>query len=343
MSKASSQLVKGAMLLGSLASLGAVAFAAAVRPPAVSFAAAVRPPAVSFAVSESGHHLYVSDLRERAVLRYRLANGVPAREPDLVIGGFREPRGIAVDSNGYLYVADGPAKTVVILKPGSTAPEYVLTLPHPPTGVAVDSSSDVYVAMKYLASFEGQTVWGAEESIFSPFPSGPALPLTTFDEGPFGIDNGIAVNPIDGSYAVAQIATPIIYVILSPLKNPASWQIFPPCTGSGPNGAAYDSRGGLYVPDVNAGNVRVFPNPLSQGSPCPPLYTISSATQPLKKPAAVAVSGGRVFVASAFDSTLHSAAVFVFRAGVPGAQTPLAVLSGRASRLDAPSGVAVGP
>lgn len=332
MSKVSSQLVKGSMLIGSLASLGAVAFAAPVRPPAVSFA-----------IAEGARHLYVSDLRARAVLRYRLANGLPAREPDLVIGGFREPRGIAVDSNGFLYVADGPAKAVVILKPGSTAPQYVLTLPHPPTGVAVDPSSDVYVAMKYLAVFEGQTVWGAEESIFPPFPSGPAQPLANFDEGPFGIDNGIAVNPVDGSYAVAQIATPIIYVILSPLKNPASWQIFPPCTGSGPNGAAYDSRGGLYVPDVSAGNVRVFPNPLSQGSPCPPLYTISSATQPLKQPDAVAVSGGHVFVASAFDSTLHSAAVFVFKAGVPGAQTPLAILSGRQSRLDAPSGVAVGP
>lgn len=332
MSRTGSQLVKTSLLLVSLASLGAVAFAAPIR--------AETP---SFAVVEGARHLYVSDVRARAVLRYRLSNGVPAKEPDLVIGGFREPRGIAIDANGFLYVADGPAKAIVILKPGSTAPEFVLTLPHPPTGVAVDASSNVYVAMKYLASFEGQTVWGAEESIFPPFPSGPAQPLATFDEGPFGIDNGIAVNPVDGSYAVAQIATPIIYVMVSPLKNPASWQIFPPCTGQGPNGAAYDSRGGLYVPDVSVGNVRVFPNPLAQGSPCPPLYTIFSATHPLKQPDAVAVSGGHVFVASAFDPTLHSAAVFVFKAGVPGAQIPLAILSGRASRLDAPSGVAVGP
>jgi hypothetical protein len=74
---------------------------------------------ISTAAQGSASLVYVSDAVNNAVCVY---NNVPNATPIRAITGFNNPRGIAVDSYGNLYVANGGANDVLVYAPGSGTP-----------------------------------------------------------------------------------------------------------------------------------------------------------------------------------------------------------------------------
>jgi len=115
-----------------------------------------------------------------------------SREVALPFSGLHNPRGVAVDNTGAVYVVDTGNNRVLKLPTGATAPT---TLPftglNNPEGVAVDSTGALYVA----DSGNGRVL---------KLPAGATTPITLPFTG-FTDPEGVAVDSAGAVYVVASV------------------------------------------------------------------------------------------------------------------------------------------
>lgn len=158
-------------------------------------------------------------------------------QPGLPFAGLNGPDGVAVDTVGNLYVADGGNNRVLELSAGSSAPtELPFTGLGDPSGVAVDATRTVYVTN----AGNGRVL-----KLSAGASSTTELPLTGL-HGP----RGVAVDAAGDLYIAAGNR-------VLKLAAGSSNTTEVPFTGlSNPTGVAVDSSGAVYVAD--SGNNRVL-------------------------------------------------------------------------------------
>ena len=351
--------------------------------------------------------LFVANSNGNSSTIYPLtANGnmPPAAAVDGPSTGLDSPTGLAVDSNGGLYLANNicglnficgleevpPGGSVTVYPPlsnGNVPPTANITGPatgiSQPTGVAVDSSKNIYV-LNFAAGFADNGAVG----VFTAGSNGNVAPIATItgpdtelctSDGP-----GVAVD----SGANIYVANDVQYFCFDGGENliPDSITVYPagsngdavpsaiitgPDTGlDNPNGVAVDSAGTLYVTnfgtfiEIDSGgeystaapggdppifdSVTVYP-PGSNGDQVPSATIIGPNTG-LLAPFGVAVdSMGNIYVAnygSIFDIIFFDNGddyVTVYPPGSNGNVSPMATISGAATLLNGPWGIALGP
>ncbi|MEI6785580.1 MAG: cadherin-like beta sandwich domain-containing protein, partial [Verrucomicrobiota bacterium] len=193
---------------------------------------------------------------------------------------FYNPLGVAVDSNGYIYVADSynhrirkvtPAGVVTTLA-GSGSSGFLDGASGTakfsyPSGVAVDASGNVYVADEFNGRIRKVTPTGTVSTLagsglsnFGGFHDGPGT--TAEFNGPRGVAVDAATNVFvaDNSNNRIRKVTPAGVVSTLAGTNNVYPDMFTNGTGAaakfyGPCGVAVDASGNVYVTD--AGNKRI--------------------------------------------------------------------------------------
>jgi surface antigen len=197
--------------------------------------------------------------------------------------------GIAVDSAGFTYVAQGP-ENILVFAPGANgnvAPVRVITGQGTglasPVGIGVDAKGDVYVANETGGSSGSGTV-----TEYAPGASGAAAPIATIAgsstliASPRGLTlaNGkiYVVNGMPGAFSVA-----VFPQGANGNVAPSNFIMGPSTMLAGPNGVAADSSGNIYVTnDASPAYVTVY-GPLIGGD-VPPIQTIEGGNTGLVLP-----------------------------------------------------------
>lgn len=217
----------------------------------------------------SSGHLYVANGTvcceggPGPILRYPIARGRIAREPDLRFWGVGLP--IATDSAGSLYARHG--RTVEVFPLGSTTPQRIIALPFgAATAMTIDPNGFLYVA--YLSS-GGPRRPGPDNDymgvwIYAPNANGNTKPIQHIRLGDFV--NGLALDSsgnlflsLELSWAVQVYANPttapaLVRAITGGLRSPLGIAIV--------DGELYvlnNSPGNDYVtsyPDTASGGVK---------------------------------------------------------------------------------------
>jgi len=173
----------------------------------------------------------------------------PARTIEGSYTGLFWPDGLAVDANGYIYVANG-SNTILVFAPGANgnvAPAMVIggsnTGLSAPTGVALDSAGNIYVANFYSR--------GGSVTVYPAGSNGNVTPMQTISGSNPGwwFLSGIALDASDNIY-VANQSNVLVFAAgangnASPIRN---------IGGSNTRfgwawGVAVDANGNLYVAD----------------------------------------------------------------------------------------------
>lgn len=296
-------------------------------------------------------HMYVSQGPAHQILRFPLNAGIPAQQPDAVIGGASDPRGIAIGPDGRLYVVDRGTKNLLIYEPapGSTSkPSHVL-----PIGrqiglgaIAVDQFGYVYLSWAHRCATEGFLCGYAD--VRSDLASGLNLvSVYSFGGGPGGsVIQSMSVSSEQKLVDEAGGAGPRIWSN-APKGHAIPYALL--CGASIDSGNVWGGPQTLYETDLGGGQppsapqIVIIPDYLKGSPNCPAFYSITSATVPLQDPFAIATSGGLIYVSGSFNKTIGSALVFVFDPAKAGSQTPLTIVEGPRSQLRSPQGIAVGP
>jgi streptogramin lyase len=285
--------------------------------------------AQSYSSSSAGSYTVTPTVGTLSALNYYFTNFTPgtltiSQSQVITIGGtnaFYEPWGVAVGSNGNVYVTDldrsyvsmeTPTKGTFTLTELGGFNDYDYT-------VAVDGSGNVYVA-----AYGANEVWELTYANGSYTQSA----IATSDDGLNG-PWGIAVDK-NGNIFVANNGSSNVMEL-----TPASGGGFTASTIAtaaaqglnGPDGVAVDGNGNVYIAD--AGNERVVIMNNSAGS-----YSLSSTSfGPFDQLTGVAVDpNGNVYISAATESTVYKETLS------NGAYTQSTFL---ANGLLAPSGVAV--
>ena len=194
--------------------------------------------------------LYVSDVFAQGVFVCPTGNlRVGFQPPTAQLEGVSTPTQLAIDSSGTVYVANGQIDTsgdgsVAVFPRGQLSPSRTLTSGlNTATGVAVDANDNVYVSNKYLGTV-------------SVFTSGGSQPSETIAGGGLKGPDGLAVDRENDLFIADSSAIAVFEV-------PAGSTTPKMLTLKGltrPVGVAVDSRGTLYVSNLNAqsSNVVVF-------------------------------------------------------------------------------------
>lgn len=233
--------------------------------------------------------------------------------------GLETPSAVAVDSHGFIYVANGSDSqekldSVLVFSPGSNgnaAPARVIsgpaTLLSDPNGIAVDSNGNVFVTSHKVEDQRSS----AAVLIYAPGATGNVAPIESIDGdcAKLYMSGGIALGP-DGKiyvtnpgapgpqgivvFTVQNVAPGMIGQCLTPTANIAGdkTQI------DGPWGIAVDPAGNMYVPnsEANEDSIGVF-SAGADGNVAPSV-TIESPTS-ISSPSAVAIaSNGQIYVAN---------------------------------------------
>jgi len=287
----------------------------------------------AFAAPAVPGHIYVSDDATGAVYGYALSpsDGVPYGRAVFVVGGFKSPRGLAVDGAGYLYVTDEGAQMLTVFAPPATTPIYTLAFHNvKPSAVAVDSKGFIYVGVHRCCE-EGLPIEALWE--YRPIASGPSKPYV---KSGFvtGIVTGLSWRPADD-------------VLFETFTGGSGYVFFPGsirgsygeqlCGAESPKGIAAGPSGTVFVADAGANILYAYPRPARTG--CGPDYRIVSYNFPLDFARAgnVAAGHGDIYVTTrgaqpgvaTFPAQAHG---FVY-----------AYLFSDYPNLKAPSGIALGP
>jgi sugar lactone lactonase YvrE len=284
---------------------------------------------------------------------------------------FDYPAGVAVDSSGNVYVADGNNSTIRKIAPdgavttlagfageaGSTDDTGAAARFNQPNAVAVDSSGNVYVADAGNHTIRKITSAGAVTTLAG----------TVGETG--STDGSETAARFDSPYGVAVDSSGNLYVAdynNSTIRKINSEGVVTTLAGfagdpgstdgngaaarfTGPTGVAVDAGGNVYVADITDSTIRkISPDgavtTLAGKSGEPGSTDGTGAAARFSLPAGVAVdSSGNVYVADAMNSVIRkitSAGVVTTLAGKAG-ESGSTDGTGAAARFYAPYGIAV--
>jgi len=241
--------------------------------------------------------------------------------------GFAYPQGVAVASNGTIYVADmGNNRVVTVSSTGVVTPvgtgEFTL---NGPTAVAVDAAGDLYIADAYNARVIEVPATGSPVQVAGPptLSLPVALAVDASNNLYIGDGNNFAIYELPSSGSLVQLAVGNVSNLFpQALATDASGNLYiadadssniyklPPhqttaqnvtptgFTLSSPAGLGFDAAGNLYV--LDSGNTRVIEAPIAAGaSP----YEVPVTG--LAAPGNLALDGeGNVYVTDVVNNTL---------------------------------------
>jgi sugar lactone lactonase YvrE len=284
------------------------------------------------APSDPGH-VYVSDDVTGAVYGYALSpsDGTPYGHAVFSVGGFKSPRGLAVDAAGHLYVTDDGARTLTVLAPPATTPIYTLAFRAvKPSTVAVDANGFVYVGVHRCCEL-GETVQAVLE--YRPTASG-ALKLYAKSGFSTGLVTGLSWRRGDDALFETFGGESGYFFLFGSLRGSYGEQF---CGAESPAGIATGPSGSVFVADAAANILYAYPRPVTVG--CGPDYRIAAYNVALDfvRAGSVAAGHGDIYVTTrgaqpgvvTFSARAHG---FVY-----------AYLFWDYPSLKAPSGIALGP
>ncbi len=228
--------------------------------------------------------------------------------------GFSFPAGIAVDTNGEIYVASDFPGSVIEYAAGSygnAMPVATISGPGSPYGIAVDSNGNIYVTSwqgcsvpANAAAERGDSETEADSQKCPPAmvieyaagSNGDAVPLATIS----GVDTGL----------------------------------------NGPIGIAIGSNGTIYV--LNNGSSSVTEYAARSNGDAKPIATIRGSATGLNSPLGIAVdSKGKIYIANWGSFPLRNSSVTEYAAKSKGNARPVVTIKGRDTGLHSPNGIAV--
>lgn len=256
--------------------------------------------------------------------------------PSATISGFRSgivvPDGVAVDSDGDIYVANEAtlqgrklsyqSGSVTIYAPGSkgdAAPAATIagagTELVEPEAITLDSSRNIYVS-SYVNNV------GLAVNLYAAGSNGNAAPLATIGGSNTGLGYpaALAVDSDDNIYSLNSDLGPLHTDGINVYPSGSSGDVAPSVTitsnftGLGASsGIAVDNSGKIYVPDINGGDAglgSVSIYPAGSYGIGPPLATITGSDTQLSYPSAIGLDpSGEIAVLKIISSiSTHRAA-----------------------------------
>ncbi|MFY9665560.1 MAG: hypothetical protein WAL67_01230 [Candidatus Cybelea sp.] len=173
--------------------------------------------------------------------------------------------GVAVDSSGNVYVANGAGRNVLEFSPGGASLVFTYSkgLVHP-VGVTVSNDGTLYV------TDQGDAEYGFVQQVFE-YKIGSNMPFVIGGYGtPPQLNEGIALDSVGsgGAFFVSASAAARIPPSgdcsnaddypLGENELPTLWGLIPLSHTDQPSGLAFDSRGNLYVADVCLKDVSIY-------------------------------------------------------------------------------------
>jgi sugar lactone lactonase YvrE len=274
--------------------------------------------------------------------------------------GLLAPSGLAVGREGSLYVLNQDGRVTVYAPDadGDAAPVRLIAGPRTglvnPTGLALDRHRRVYVTNDRFA--EGGVIGAATVTVYAPDAAGDVAPIRTIAGRTTKLSRpaGIAVAD-DGTVYVVNTDVPsddqgsvTVYETDAAGDAAPVRTIVGPGTGLlSPEGLVLDPADTLYVASaLFRSRVTVYA-PGADGEAAP-VRSLEGIDTDLERPRGLALdTAGRLYIADAKSASGINAygpdlgAVRVYRAGASGNEAPLRTITGSATRLNGPGGLAV--
>lgn len=246
-----------------------------------------------------------------------------------------EPRGLAFDSHGDLYVTSRDSVLSFAHSADGNVPPAgsisgLNTQLSGPFGLTFDPADRLFVS-----SLNADRL-----TVYTPGASGDVAPVRTLSGSDTGLSNpwGLALDG-SGNLIVASFGGDSVETF-GPLQdgNVAPTRKIVGVTGlSAPGAVARDSAGNVFVANRNTSSVTVY-GPATTGA-VTPIRRIAGANTRLDKPFGLALdSAGRVYVANGGDRS-----VTVYANGADGNAAPVRRIAGTNTNFNEPSGVAIDP
>jgi hypothetical protein len=290
-------------------------------------------------------HLYVLEFdAAKAVLEYRLQNGIPAAMPDREIQGLDGPNALTFDAAGNLFILDGRTiKEFAAGAKGHATPIRKLDVPLSLNigALAVDSNGYIFVGQK------------SRLNVYSPGASGHAKPIAKIT--PTGYPSALAIDAGDNLYALGntQKMHPVLTFkmhlsVYTTPQMPTRIREF--CSHWLPNhgidyGVALDGAGNLFTTHpyfINSaphGQIDVYAAG-DDACPADPLRAIATTNPSLLGPVYLALDGGYLYV---YDLDYGNGGVVFTLRSSGSLQTPLSTLYVRNKQGHNVQGIAIGP
>ncbi len=317
---------------------------------------------------DSGGKIYVADYGADKVLVYSAGSNGNVAAIDSIGGsntGLSSPTGLALDSASKIYAADdgasgyGPGSVLVYssgsngnVAPLDTISTTATTGLSYAQGIAVDSGGQIYVADDGPGGVGFGSVF-----VYAAGSNAGTAPIATISGTDTGLvePKGIALDT-NGNIYVTDFVEAAVFVY-PPLAISGTGQLnevpIAVIDGSSanlhmPEGIAVDSGGEIYVVDYGTRSVVVF-SAGSNGSVAP-IATISGTNTSLRTPVGLALdSSGNIYVADGGRPLVYPpilGSVFVYPSlAISGTgllnEAPIATISGSATGLHTPEGIAV--
>ncbi len=297
------------------------------------------------------------------------STGILNEAPIAAIAGSKtrldSPAGIALDSQGNIYVANdlgGPVvagesydKGTVTVYPagshGNVAPIATISGAETglayPIGIALDSGGNIYVGNSDTANTSSYLKYEPSITVYPAGSNGNTSPVATItgDNTDLGYPLSIALDSSGNIYA-ADSGNVVVYSAGSNGNVSPSAIIVGADTGlNGPSGIALDSDRNIYVSNIyggptEGGSVTIYP--AGSSGDAAPATTITSSFNGLDRPSGIAVdSAGNIYVANESGGPGGLGSVAIYPAGSYGAGTPIATIAGDNTGLINPLGIAV--
>ena len=302
-----------------------------------------------------------------------LANGagILNEAPVATIGGSKtlldDPAGVAVDSDGNLYVANAQGNpfaakknvekgSVTVYRAGSNgnvAPIATISggrtgLSYP-LGIALDSSGNIYVTNTYTGNTRGSPP-NSSITVYPAGSNGNAAPIAVIAGGNTGLDypQGIALDSSGKLYVVGFVSGVGTSVNVYPAGSNGNVSPAANIVGADteldlPIGIALDSGGNIYVSNgfggpTQRGSVTVYR--AGSSGDAVPSNVITSNNTGIDFARSIAVdSGGNIYLANDFAFGVGS--IDIYPAGSYATSPPVATIAGDNTELSDPFGVAL--
>ncbi|MGD0672706.1 MAG: NHL repeat-containing protein [Candidatus Binatus sp.] len=280
-----------------------------------------------------------------------------------------DPTGIALDSQGNIYVANilgGPvvpntedSGTVTVYAAGSSgniAPIATISgaatgLAYP-AGIALDSSGNIYVANELTGNTSSSLEDYPSITVYPAGSKGNASPIAVIAGDNTGLDypQGIALDSGGNLYAKGYVEYVGDTINAYPAGSngnvsPAATIVGADTGLDGPDGIALDSGGNLYVSNgyggpVGGGSVTIYP--AGSNGDAVPIATITSSFTGINDASSIAVdSTGKIYVANEFGAAGDNGSITIYSAGSYATGAPIATIAGDNTGLSNPFGIAL--